>query len=397
MGLTAKHRKLIFLYNKKDIVSTAQMKDGFNMSKERVLRLGVIGGGFGRMHILGHQACENVEVVAFCQRTKSNAEAIAQEFHIPHIFTDYRDLLRLKELDAISITAPPYLHHRIATEAMALGKHVLCEKPLAMNVSEAEDMYEKAKKAGVVHMTGFEWRFVPALTYMKTLVDQGYLGRVFHVDTCWFGDHKVDPGVPLGWRHRIEMAAAGVMADMSVHQIDMLRWIIGDFMKVCGHTKIFTKERQLPDGSRKGEVTTEDAAAFLAELQGGVQAIVHTSGVAPKSGFISVEIYGSKGVLLFKLDRKIPNWVLGTLAGAQAQDRIPQPIPIPTHLTEGLKTTDMNTALGQFLYAHISRRFVHGIREEKQPEPSFLEGLETQRVLEAVFKSVKEGRWIALD
>lgn len=134
---------------------------------------------------------------------------------------------------------------------------------------------------------------------------------------------------------------------------------------------------------------------FLAELEGGVQAVVNISGVATRGQ--ALEIYGSKGTLIYKRESQDLNWVLGTLSGTQKPDRIPSSITIPARLTEDLRTTDEKTALGQFLFANISRRFVQAIRENSQPQPNFWDGLEAQRVLEAVLKSASQERWIYLD
>lgn len=367
------------------------------MTSKKTLRLGVIGGGWGIKHILGYQMCEDVEVVAFCDIIKKVAEATTKEFNIKHVFVEYHDLINFKDLDAVSIATPTYTHHAIATEALAQGKHVLCEKPLAMDVSEAEDMCEKAEKEGLIHMTGFEWRDMPALTYMKELIDQGYLGQMFHVNASWMTGSQADPSLPLTWRHQIDKASMGAMGGQGVHVIDTLRWIIGDFERVCGDNKIFIKERPLPDGSGGGKVTSEDACAFLAELRGGVQAVLHFSRVALKSRYYSMEIYGDNGMLHFKMDATTPNWALGMLRGAQKPDEAPQLISIPPCLTEGFRVNGGDLANYQFLLTPITRRFVQGIRENKQPEPSFRDGLEANRVVEAVYQSCKERQWISLD
>jgi predicted dehydrogenase len=303
--------------------------------------------------------------------------------------------LSLKELDAVSITAPTYLHHRIAVEAIGLGKNVLCEKPLGMDVSEAKDMLEKAEQKGIIHMTGFELRFIPAVTYMKQLIDEGYVGQVFQVHVRNFGNFKLDPSRPLTWREDRDMTPAGVMADLGVHQIDILRWIVGDFRSVCGQTKTFVEERRLPNGSGNGKVTTEDNAVFLAELRGGVQAVLHTSGLATWE--TSIEIYGSEGAISYTFERQTPNWILGRLSGTRDPDRNMKPIPIPIRLTDGLKAADMNVAFGQFLSANMCKLFAQGIRKREQPNPSFLDGLEAQRVLNALIDSARERRWIDID
>jgi predicted dehydrogenase len=139
------------------------------MSAERKVRVGVIGGGYGRNHILAYRA-SGVEVAAFCQRSKEAAQSVTREFSIPHVFTDYRDLLALEGLDAVSIATPPNLHYPIAAEAVARGLHVLCEKPLALNVEEAETMLARAEAAKRTHMTAFNFRFIPALRRMKELL-----------------------------------------------------------------------------------------------------------------------------------------------------------------------------------------------------------------------------------
>ena len=367
------------------------------VNERRKLRVGVIGGGFGRMHILGYEACEDVEVTAFCQRTRSNAEAIAREYHIPQVFTDYKDLLALRELDAVSVAAPPFLHYPIAIEALSRGLHVLCEKPLALNTDEAGAMLAKASDSKLVHMTAFNWRFIPAMARMKELLDDGYVGRVFHVDAVWFGDIRADATRALGWRHRRELAGVGAMGDVGVHVIDWLRWLIGDFQKVSAHAATFIRERPLPDGSGSGGVTVEDACAFMGELVGGVQAAVHASGVAQSRNYQALEIYGSEGMLRFMVDRSTPRWITGELGGARGGDRAPGPLPIPERLTQGLDSSDPQRALGEFVFAHLTRRFVRGIRTGQEVIPSFREGLEAQKVLDAILKSVEEQRWVDVD
>jgi predicted dehydrogenase len=344
------------------------------------------------MHILGFRECEDVEITAFCQRTKSKAESIGNEFHIPNVFTDYHDLLDFKELDAVSIVTPTYTHHTIALEAIDLGKHVLCDKPLAMDILEAEDMYNRAEKAGIHHMTGFEFRYVPAVMHMKNLIEAGYVGQILQVHVRGFGYHSLDPNTPLTWRHQIEKSPAGILSNIGIHEIDTIRWMIGEFKSVCGYIKTFVRERPLFNGSGIGKVTTEDECGFLAELQGGISAVIHSSGVASREH--SVEIYGTKGALKYILERQTPNWILGSLFGSQDPHRAFEPIVLPLNLTRELKTSNMTLAFGNFLFANICRNFVRGIQSGKLIPPSFLDGLEAQRILATILRSAKERRWI---
>ena len=199
------------------------------------------------MHILGFQECKNIEVIAVCQRTRTKAQTVAKEFNIPNVFTDYKDLLRLKEIDAVSISTPPYLHYRMVTDSINLGKHVLCEKPFAMNVSEAKEMYLNAEKAGITHMIGFEFRYIPAVNFMKQLINKGYVGNPFHVYARVFAGYKIDSMRTMTWRENKNKAGIGVLGDLGVHTIDTLRWMLGDFKRVIGLTNTFVKNRKLPN------------------------------------------------------------------------------------------------------------------------------------------------------
>lgn len=363
-------------------------------SNGKKLRVGVIGGGFGRNHILGFRVCDDVEVAAFCQRTRASAEKIAAEFQIPEVFTDYRDLLQMKDLDAVSIATPPHLHAPIALEAFARGLHVLCEKPLAMSRNEAEHMLAAAQAAGRVHMIAFNFRFIPALRRMKELMAEGYLGeRIFHLEASWMSESRIASGAPLGWRHNKETAGMGVLGDTGVHLIDLVRWLAGDFTKVSGHATIFNKERRLPDGSGSAAVTVEDSCVFIAELAGGAQAALHPSGVARGNIFQNIRIFGSEGVLRVEIDRKGPDWVVGKLFGARGARSQVEPLPIPERLTQGLDLSDPRRVPGEFLFSNLTRGFVEAIRTGGQAVPGFREGVEAHKVVEAVLKSVEEQKW----
>jgi len=364
------------------------------MSAGRKLRVGVIGGGFGRNHLLAYRA-SGVEIAAFCQRSEAAAAKIAREFDIPKTFTDYRDLLALDGLDAVSIATPPYLHCPIALEAFTRELHVLCEKPLALNVQEAETMLARAEAAKRVHMTAFNFRFIPALRRMKELLDEGFAGsRIFHVDAAWFAEGRMAPDTPLGWRHRKESAGFGVLGDTAVHLIDLVRWLAGDFKRVVGQAAIFHKERKRPGGGDMGAVDVEDSCMFIGELEREVQASLHVSGVARGNLYQGIRIFGSEGALAVTVGRKAADWVVGKLSGARGANAEFAPLAIPERLTQGLNLGDPARVGGEFLFAHLTRRFAEAIQNGAVPVPSFREGLEAQRVIHAVLRSIEEQKWV---
>jgi predicted dehydrogenase len=363
---------------------------------EKTVKVGVVGGGFGRTHILAYRTTPGVEVTAFCQRTKAKAEQIAREFGIPHMFTDYREMLAHGNLDAVSLTTPTNVHLAMACDAFDHGVSVLCEKPLAMNQEEAAAMLKRAEEARVIHMTCFNFRFIPAFYRMKELIEEGYVGsHVLHVEASWFSERRVDPNLPFGWRDQKEVVGFGAMGDVGVHLVDLVHWLAGEFKRVCSQQAIFTKERPLADGSGKREVTVEDCALFIGELTGGGLVSFTANAAARGSAYQEIRILGNDGMLRAAVDRAKPDWMIGDLWGAQGYGDT-QPIPIPKRLTENLNLSERRT-VREAIFANLTRLLAHGIRTGEQPSPSFRDGLEAQKVLDAVEKSARAGSWMAVN
>jgi predicted dehydrogenase len=366
-------------------------------TQEKIIKVGVVGGGFGRTHILAYRATPGVEVTAFCQRTKSRAEKIARDFAIPHVFTDYTEMLAHGNLDVVSLTTPTNVHLAMASEAFDHGVSVLCEKPLAMNQEEAAAMLKRAEEARVIHMTAFNFRFIPAFYRMKELMQEGYVGsRVLHVEASWFSERRVDPTMPFGWRDEKEAVGFGAMGDSGVHLVDLVRWLAGDLKRVCSQQAIFTKQRPLADGSGTREVNVEDCAVFIGELTGGGLVSFAANSAARGSAYQEIRILGNHGVLRAVVDRTKPDWMIGELWGAQG-DGETELLPIPEQLAERLIPAEARRVAREAIFANLTRVLAHGIRTGEQPSPSFHDGLEAQKVLDAVEKSARSGAWIPVD
>src|SRR5262245_41164836 len=348
-------------------------------TQEKMIKVGVVGGGFGRTHILAYRATPGVEVTAFCQRTKANAERITQEFGIPQFFTDYGEMLSKADLDAVSLTTPTNVHLAMASEAFDRGVSVLCEKPLAMNKKEAAAMLKRAEEARVIHMTAFNFRFIPAFYRMKQLMQEGYVGnRVLHVEASWFSERRADPSLPFGWRDEKEAVGFGAMGDMGVHLADLVCWLAGDVKRVCSQQTIFTRERPLPDGAGMRKVTVEDCAVFIGELAGGGLVSFAANAAARGSSYQEIRILGNHGVLRAVVDRCKPDWMIGELWGAQG-DGPTELLSIPEPLKEDLIPADQRRAAREAIFANLTRLLAHSIRTEEQPAPSFRDGLEAQK------------------
>ena len=183
------------------------------------VRIGVIGVGFGtRVQIPGFQS-EGFEVVAVCSRQRERAEEAAKNFGIPNTYTDYREMLSQPGLDAVSIVTPPNLHHEMTIAALEAGKHVLCEKPFAMDQQQAKEMWDKAQETKLTGMVTHEFRFAPARAYVKELLQQGYIGELLNVSITFFllSGRQQRPGHgPLEWRRQYSQGG-GELAGIGSH------------------------------------------------------------------------------------------------------------------------------------------------------------------------------------
>ena len=177
--------------------------------------VGIVGLGFGRAHIPAFQV-SGCEVVALCQRNQETARAMAQRYNVPAVFERWEDMLDQAKPDIVVIASPPHLHRDIALRALEQGAHVLCEKPLAMTAAEGREMVQAAVRAQRVAMTGFNWRFIPAMQRFHSLVEEGAVGRPFHIGGRWLGARWADESAPITWRMDRSQAGHGAMGDMGV-------------------------------------------------------------------------------------------------------------------------------------------------------------------------------------
>jgi len=322
------------------------------------------------------------------------AEAFAKQYGVPRAFTDYRDLIGHPAVQMVSIAAPPYVHHEMTLAALAAGKPVLCEKPFALNTQQAQEMYARAQASGLAHAMAFNWRFLPGVSYMRELVAEGFVGHLYHVNVTWYAERHADPNIPLLWRHRKEVAGFGVLGDIGPHVIDILRWILGDFRKVSAHFLTAIPRRKVASSGEVVAADADNACAFVAEMGSEVQVAVHLSRVAHVSNCHRFEFYGSRGMLVYEADPKAGTWITGRLQGAKAGEKILSEIPIPERLRAGLDSRDLNAAVGSFLFAQLAQRFVDGIRTHQPVTPSFLEGLRSQEVMDALVQSAAKEQWM---
>ncbi len=375
------------------------------------LGVGMVGYAFmGAAHSHAWRTAPHVfdlalrpDMVAVCGRSVAAVEAAARRYGWTAAETDWHALIKRDDVRLVDICAPGDLHAEIAIAALAAGKHVLCEKPLANTLPEAEAMAAAAAQAaprGVRAMTGFNYRRVPALTLARQLVAGGRTGEVRHVRASYLQDWLVDPSFPLTWRLRRERAGSGALGDLGAHIVDLAQFLAGDLITgVSAATATFTGERPLPgtDGER-GPVTVDDAALFLARLRSGALASFEATRFATgRKNQLRIELNGDRGSLAFDLERPNELWFYDRDddLGQAGFRRILVTEPDHPYLSGWWPPGHV---LGwDVTFVHQVRDLVTAIADGSEPAPSFQDGLQVQRVLSAVEKSAaQDGSWVAV-
>ncbi len=347
------------------------------------IRVCVIGTGFGTaVQVPGFQAHPDTEVVAIVSAREARAREAAERFGIPYAFTDYRDALALPEVDLVSVVSPPVFHHRQTLDALAAGKHVLCEKPMAMTAAEAREMTEALARAGRVGMIDHEFRYNPGRHYFKQLVEEGYLGDLLYVNCVTFSPAlRPEAGRPWGWLFTSE-AGGGFLGALGSHTIDAIRWWFGEIVAVTGFTETQVRERRDPASGEMRPVTADDAYGFLARLENGVRVHVASWMTAGAGEGARIEAVGTKGMLV--LD------AANNLSGARDGAAL-APLAPPAELFRH----DLGVSDGRVLpFVKLVDRLVAGIRSGVSPDPAFPDGLAVQQVLDAVRAPASDAAWV---
>lgn len=338
-----------------------------------------------------------------CGRQEGPLREAAARWGWEEASTDWRRVVERSDIHLIDISAPDVLHHEIAMAAAAAGKHILCEKPLAMTTREAEDMTRAVQQAGVLHMIAHQLRKVPALLYARRLIEEGALGQVLHVRALWTNEMGIDANYPLVWRFRREhVGKRGVLANLGSHLIDLIRFLAGEIVEVAGSASTHIKFRPLPeDGTvrpipgTRGEVTVFDETCFLARLANGASAVVEASWVAAghKHGQ-RIEVNGTEGSLAFGFER------MNELEVYFRRDPAPSGgfrrvlVTEPEHPYIAAWWPRGHGIAYEHLFVHMVYEFMDALDRGTLPSPDFHDGLMVNRVMDAVEASIERRGWV---
>jgi predicted dehydrogenase len=384
------------------------------------LRVGMVGYAFmGAAHSQAWRTVNHAfdlplsaRMTVVCGREEAKVAAAAGKLGWDGYATDWRAVIARDDVDLIDICTPGDTHAEIALAALAAGKHVLCEKPLANSVAEAREMAAAAVRAeaqGVRTMCGFNYRRVPAVELMRRMVAAGRIGTIRHVRAVYLQDWIVDPEFPLVWRLRKEVAGSGALGDIGAHIVDMTQFVTGQSIdSVSALTETFVRSRPLPaessglsasgNGTATGEVTVDDAALFLARLDGGAIATYEATRFATgRKNALRVELNGSRGSLAFDFERMNElEFYDATLPGAeQGFSRILVTEPDHPYMAAWWPAGHL---IGyEHSFTHEMRDLLEAIATGQSPTPSFTDALQVQLVLDAVSRSAESSAWTPVE
>ncbi|MDQ1058785.1 putative dehydrogenase [Arthrobacter globiformis] len=371
------------------------------------LRIALIGYSFmGSIHAQAWTTAPrffDLDVVpvlaAVCGRNQEAAESFADKFGIGRVETDWRALVADPEIDAVDICVPGNLHAEIAIAALQAGKHVLCEKPLANTLAEAERMAlaaEEAKARGALAMVGFSYRRTPALAYARDLVRDGRLGTIRHIRASYLQDWIVDEDFPLVWRLEKDKAGSGALGDIGAHIIDLAQYVTGHRLAgISALTETFVKTRPLAgsssglraqghDKAEQGTVTVDDAAVIVGRTAEGALATFEATRFATgRKNAIRLEVNGSLGSLAFDFEDLNELWFHDHTDPAESAGFRRILVTEPTHPYAGAWWPPGHGLGYDHAFVHQAADFARCIARGEQPEPSFAEGLQIQRLLDA--------------
>ncbi len=375
---------------------------------KREIRVGLIGSQF--MGVAHSNAFRNagmwidipatITLKCICSIDSfKNLKSFANRFGWESIETDWRTLVRRDDIDLISIATPNHLHKEIAVAAAENGKHVLCEKPMANNLTDSIEMLHSADSAGIKHCCGFSYRFTPSLALARQFVLEGRIGRIYHVFVRYAQDWIANPDFGMVWRFNKEIAGTGPLGDLSAHSIDATRFITGlDFDEVSGNLQTLIKERPVdsnnPSGT-KGNVTVEDVAQFLVNFKGGATGCFESTRLATgRKNYNTIEVNGENGSIFWNFENQNNLLFYDNKHAAKEAGFSKINVTHDVHPYKGGWWPQGHGIGYADSFVIEIAEFIRSIIEDVPFSPDFKDGVECQKVLEAVENSAVKRRWV---
>jgi predicted dehydrogenase len=356
---------------------------------QNIIGVGIIGTGFGqKVHIPGFQAHPRTEVVAVYHRDINKAKAIAETHNIPHACDTITEILALPQVEAVSISTPPFLHYEMAKAVLQAGKHLLLEKPTALNVFEAKELYQLAKEKGVISTVDFEFRFVPGWQLFAELLSEDYVGKKRLIKIDWLGSSRADASRPWNW-YSSQEKGGGALGSLGSHTFDYIYWLFGPVRRLSAHLSTAIPTRIDPVSGEVKPVNTDDNCLLALELADGTPCQVTISAVVHASRTHQVEVYGDRGTLIVGSENQ-KDYIHGfRVWGSQpgkplTEIEIPQRLIFPQNYTDGRISA----------FIRVVDQWVLGIDTQQQIVPSLREGVYSQLLMDLAHESQRKSTWV---
>jgi predicted dehydrogenase len=351
----------------------------------------LVGTGFGQqVHLPALQAHHRTEVVAVYHRDRTQAQAIADTHGISQIATTIEAIVALPEVQAVSLSTPPFLHYEMAQTALRAGKPVLLEKPVTLIAAEAKHLYALAQAQSLPVTVDFEFRFVPAWQRLAELLQEDYVGQLRYVKIDWLGASRANPARPWNWYARQDQGG-GTLGSIGSHSFDYIAWLLGPVRRLWASLSTTIPARPDPNTGELKPVTSDDVCNITLELQDGTPVQVCLSAVTMQGRGHFIEIYGDQGTLVLG-NRSQTDYINGfTLQGSQngqalVELEIPQRLQFPRLFPDGRIAP----------VVRVVDQWVSAIDQGQNLVPSLREGVYSQLLLDACHQSHASGTWVEI-
>jgi len=377
---------------------------------KKKIGIGIIGyGSMGKVHAMGYQSIPylyhpmpaDIKVLAIASKSLSSLRLAEEQTGTPIVTQDYKEILKNDDIDIIDICTPNDLHAEIAIQALELGKHVYCEKPLAKNLPEAEQIQKAASRSAGFFQIAFNYRFAPAIIRARQLITAGLLGNIISFHAAYLHSSYLGNTRKISWRLQKERSGGGALVDLGSHAADLLLYLSGQTIhRLFAQTRTIVTERSTPEGGI-AKVDVDDDAWVRVELAGGGQGTVEAGRIAMGStDDLNIIIRGDRGALAWRL--MDPNWLSiydgqtddfpqGGQRGWQKIETI-QRFPPPAVLPSSKATLGWSR-----LHAASQFNLIESIAKGEFSGPGIEDGMKVQTFLAAAYQSAQTGQWVTLN
>lgn len=359
------------------------------MSSQSEIGVAIVGTGFGqKVHIPGFQAHHRTQIVAVYHRELAKAKAIAHAHNIPHACQNLEEIVLLPDVQAVSISTPPFLHYEMAKTVLTAGKHLLLEKPTTLNLAEAEELHNLAIAKELTTTMNFEFRCTPAWLRLQELLTEGYVGKPRLIKVDWLVSSRADATRPWNWYAQKDLGG-GALGAIGSHAFDYIAWLFGSVRRLNARLNVAVTQRPDPLSGALKSVDADDVCLIMLELADGTPCQMTLSAATYQGRGHWLEVYGDRGTLILGSDN-LKDYVHGfKLTGSQTGEPLAA-LEIPDRLAFSRTWDDGRIAP----FVRIIDRWVQSIDQGKSVAPSLQEGVYSQLLMDLAHQSNQSGAWV---